>query len=165
MSNYLRKFKRKEQKQWSYEQYRKSRLAAQKNTAIEKARKEFTDTYQKFVPSIIPKWQTKLALLIPPMWYNNTICFILRIISSKENREILLQLETRWKKSFFRMFRFWFANLLYTIFIRSMLKLRSVINEFGIKVKIDTLHDNNKELLRFRILRFGKCYHEEEVII
>lgn len=165
MSNQLRKIKRKQQKQWSYDQYKKSRLAQQKNARILKASKDFNDTYQRTVPNIIPEWQTKIALIFPPKWWNSIICFFLRIISSHENREMLLQLEMRWRKSFFRMFRFWLANLIYTITIRSMLKLRTYINEFGIKLKIDTTHHDNKEYLRYRIFRFGKCFHEEEVEI
>lgn len=163
MSNQLRKFRRKEQKQWSYELYKKERFVRQKNARIEKARQEFTEIYHRVVPNIIPNWQSKLALLIPPRWYNNTICYILRIISSKENREVLLQLDKRWKKSFFRMFRFWLANTLYTITIRSMLKLRTWVNEFGITTKVDTIHKDDKEFIRFRICRFGSCYHEEEM--
>lgn len=163
MSNYLRKFRRKEQKQWSYEQYKRERLARQKNIQIEKARKEFIDIYQRIVPNIIPEWQTKLALCFPPLWYNNTVCYILRIISPKKNREILLQLDKRWRRSFFRMFRFWLANTIYTITIRSMLKLRTFINEFGITSKIDTIHKEDKEFIRYKIFRFTKCFHEEMI--
>ena len=163
MSNYLRKFRRKDQKQWSYEQYKKQRLARQKNARIEKARQGFTDIYKRVVPNIIPDWQTRLALLFPPRWYNNTICYLLRILSSKENREILLQLDKRWKKSFFRMFRFWLANTIYSITIRSMLAFRTFVHEFGIRTKIDTQHKDGKEYLRFRIFRFSKCFHEEEM--
>lgn len=163
MSNQLRKFKRKQQKQWSYEQYQKSKLARHKNAKIEQARKEFTETYHRTVPNIIPDWQTKFALWFPPLWWNNTICYVLRIISPKENREVLLQLNNRWKKSFFRMLRFWIASTFYTITILSMLKLRTFVYEFGIRVKIDTTHLDKKEFIRFRILRFSKCFHEEEV--
>lgn len=162
MSNATRQFRRKHQRHWSYEQYSKVRLARQKNERIEQAKKSFTDTYRKIVPNIIPTWQTKIALLVPPLWWNNTVCFFLRIISPAENREKLLQLNNRWKKSFFRMFRFWIANTLYTITILSMIKLRSFINEFGIKLRIDTIHNEGKEFIRFRIYRFSKCFHEEE---
>ncbi len=162
MSNQLRKFRRKEQKEWSYEQYKKGKYARQKNARIEEARKIFSDTYRKIVPSLIPTRQTKLALLFPPRWYNDFICYFLRIISPHENREILLQLDLRWRKSFFRMLRFWIANTIYTITIMSMLKLRTYINEFGIKLKIDTIHKDKKEYIRFRIFRFSKCFHEEE---
>lgn len=165
MSNQLRKFRRKEQKKWSYEQYKKGKLAEQKNGHIRQARDDFTNTYNRIVPSIIPDWQTKIALMFPPLWWNNTVCFLLRIISPPENREILLQYDMRWKRCFFRMFRFWLANTLYSITIRSLLKIRTLIHEFGIKVKIDTQHKDNKEYMRFRILRFSKCYHEEEVLL
>lgn len=163
MSNQLRKIRRREKKQWSYEQYQRAKLARHKNAQIEKARIEFTETYKRIVPNIIPSWQSKLALLFPPRWWNNTICFILRIISPKENREILLQLDARWKKSFFRMLRFWIASMIYNVTILSSLKFRSFINEFGIKLKIDTVHKENAEFIRYRIFRFGNCYHEEEV--
>lgn len=162
MSSTTRQFRRKQQKQWSYDQYKKTRLVQQKNRRIEQARDNFIDTYRKIVPTIIPDWQTKIALLFPPLWYNNTICFLLRIISPAENREKLLQFERRWKKSFFRMLRFWIANTIYTITILSMIKFRSYINEFGIRLKIDTIHKEEKEFIRFRILRFSKCHHEEE---
>lgn len=162
MSNATRQLKRKLQRKWTYEQYSKTRLARQKNGRIEQARKDFTDTYQRVVPNIIPEWQTKIALLFPPLWWNNIVCCLLRIISPAENREKLLQLDRRWKKSFFRMLRFWIANSIYTLTILSMVKFRSFINEFGIKLKIDTTHKGNKEFIRFRIFRFFKCFHEEE---
>lgn len=163
MGSLTRKMKRKQQREWSYKKYESTRLARQKNARIESAKKEFIQTYKKIIPNIIPDWQVKLALLFPPLWYNNTICFLLRIISPKENREILLQLSNRGKKSFFRMFRFWIANTIYTATILSMLAFRTIVCEFGIKTKIDTTHNNGKEYLRFRILRFSKCFHEEEV--
>lgn len=162
LSSATRQFKRKQQRQWSYEQYSKTILARHKNGRIEQAKIKFTDTYRKVVPNIIPDWQTKIALLFPPLWWNNTICYLLRIISPAENREILLQLDVRGKKSFIRVLRFWTANTIYTITILSMIKLRSYINEFGIKLKIDTTHKDGKEFIRFRILRFSKCIHEEE---
>lgn len=165
MSNQLRKFRRQEQKKWSYEQYQKAKLARHKNARIEQARKNFTETYQRTIPNIIPDWQTKFALWFPPCWWNNTVCYMLRIISPKENREVLLQLNNRWKKSFFRMLRFWVANMLYTITILSMLRLRAFVYELGIKIKIDTIHNDNKEYIRFRIFRFSKCFHEEEVLL
>lgn len=162
MSNQLRKFRRKEQKEWSYEQYKKGKYAQQKNARIKEAQKDFIESYKKLLPHIIPTWQTKIALLFPPRWYNDFICYFLRIISSQENREMLLQLDMRWRKSFLRMFRFWLANLIYTVTIMSMLKFRTHINEFGIKLKIDTVHKDKKEYIRFRIFRFSKCFHEEE---
>jgi hypothetical protein len=87
------------------------------------------------------------------------------MISPAENREKLLQLNERGEKSFLRIVRFWVANMLYTITILSMIKLRTFINEFGITLKIDTTHKENKEFIRFRIFRFSKCFHEEETEI
>jgi len=162
LSGTARQFRRKQQGQWSYEQYSKTRLARQKNVRIEQAKKKFTDTYHRVVPHIIPDWQTRFALSFPPLWWNNTVCYLLRIISPAENREKLLQLNKRGKKSFFRMFRFWLANMIYTITILSMVKMRPFINEFGIRLKIDTTHKEDKEFIRFRIFRFSKCFHEEE---
>lgn len=162
-SSATRQFRRKQQRQWSYEQYSKTRLAQQKNGRIEQAKNSFTNTYRRVVPNIIPTWQTKIALLIPPLWWNNTVCYLLRIISPAENREKLLQLNKRGKRDFFRMFRFWVANTLYTITILSMIKLRSYINEFGITLKVDTIHKEDKEFIRFRIFRFSRCFHEEEI--
>lgn len=162
MSSITRQIRRKQQKAWSYEVYQKTKLARQKNSRIESARKDFVETYRKLVPSYIPNWQTKVALLFPPLWWNNAVCFLLRIISPADNREKLLQLNNRWRRSFFRMFRFWLANTLYTITIVSMIKFRSIINEFGIRLKIDTIHKGDKEFIRFRIFRFLKCFHEED---
>ena len=163
LSSQTRQFRRKQQRQWSYEQYAKSRTVQQKNSRIEQAKTSFTSTYRRVIPNIIPAWQTNIALLFPPKWWNNVVCYLLRVISPAENREKLLQLNMRGKRSFFRMFRFWTANMIYTITILSMIKLRSYINEFGITLKIDTTHKENKEFIRFRIFRFLKCFHEEEM--
>lgn len=83
--SFFRKFTRKQQKEFNYEEYSRRQRQEQEARRKQRAKKMLLDAWQNAVQEAVPVWQLWLALHIPPIWYKRLITQLLCLIDRYAN--------------------------------------------------------------------------------
>lgn len=78
--SFFRKFNRKKQKEFNYEEYNRRHKQEQEARRVQRAKAQLLTAWQNSVQEAVPVWQLWLALHIPPIWYKNLSSRIFNLI-------------------------------------------------------------------------------------
>jgi hypothetical protein len=101
--SFFRKFARKQQKEFNYEEYNRKKVQEQEARRKQRAKALLLQAWQNAVQEAVPVWQLWLALHIPPVWYKRLITTLLSLIDRHANEYAKKVTEmdiAYWRKAF-----------------------------------------------------------------
>jgi hypothetical protein len=153
-----REMRRKAQKNWSYDQYAKSRSIRAAKERMQRCMALASADWKREVSLVVPKWLQVASLYVPPKWYITSInwlgqwfppdAFVKRVVAKKK-----IPRSIRWAMIFPTMIP---AVILDWVNIKPFIFLRRLIRTFGITTAFRPM---SKDKMRMTIRYwFGKIY-------
>lgn len=165
MSNPLRQFKRKKQREFNYQEYSQRVLARKLQQKKQAAMESMKDEWKKTVDACVPQWLLKVSKYIPPMWYLKITTKFSQILPSQKWVDVLLTKAktgemARWRVAMNVNIAMWWPAVWGTLLVRIPLWIRSKIVTIGLKTII---YEVRAGVLKMEISYFGKIVCEKEV--
>jgi hypothetical protein len=135
MMGLFRKFNRKKQKEFNYEEYNRRKQQEAETKRKARAKEPFKKAWRDAVQESVPILQLWLAQFIPPVWYKNLIMKLLDLINRHADKYVqsVSLLNISYFRKSFTMYTIAYGIRLITLFLIGWLRwIHDAILFFGI---------------------------------
>lgn len=159
--NINRKFRRKEQQEFSYEQYLLKRKMDKQIKKDGTMRSMLTDRLSAVVERFVPAWCHSVGkFCLPPPWYSKFIQFFLNRIYGPKHKENLTKRLMNGQISMWLYFRWIVAASIYWVTFKWMIWIKGQFDTLGVGTKMKRLPNGN---VKFVITYWFRSVEEVEV--
>lgn len=158
-----REMRRKAQRDWSYDQYAKSRSTRVEKERMQRCMSLASADWKREVSLVVPKWLQIASLFVPPKWYIDSIKWVSKYLPPQSFITWVLRLKlsssVRWAIMFPALIP---AIVLEWTAVRPFIAIRRMMRTFGVTTDFRPV---SKEVMRMTIRHFFFVIYEKEYTV